>query len=104
MVKNGNMVCPLCRGGLKRYDKVKRIVRSKYGRRTYIFVTRLRCTDCKSIHRQLSDNLFPYKQYDADIIRGVIEGFITQDTIGFEDYPSDVTMRRWRNQFNDIST
>jgi hypothetical protein len=44
----------------------------------------------------LPDFIFPYKQYEADIIIGVIEGLITCDTLGFEDYPCEMTMIRWR--------
>lgn len=38
------------------------------------------------MHRELPDFIFPYKQYEAEIIIGVLEGFITCETLGFEDY------------------
>ena len=53
---------------------------------------------CGCIHRNLPDYIYPYKQYEAEIIDGVIEGFITCDTIGFEDYPCEMTMLRWKTQ------
>ena len=34
----------------------------------------------------------------AKIIDGVIEGLITCDTVGFEDYPCELTMIRWKTQ------
>lgn len=40
----------------------------------------------------------PYKQYEAEVIIGVLEGFITCETIGFEDYPCEMTMVRWQAQ------
>ena len=43
----------------------------------------------------LPDYILPYKQYDAEIIKGVLEGLITTDTLGYEDYPCDKTMERW---------
>ncbi|MEQ2698093.1 DUF6431 domain-containing protein, partial [Hungatella hathewayi] len=48
-------------------------------------------------HRELPDYIFPYKQYEAEVIRGVLEGFITCETYGYEDYPCEMTMVRWRN-------
>ena len=47
---------------------------------------RLQCTRCGSVHRELPELIFPYKQYEAEVIIGVLEGFITCETIGFEDY------------------
>lgn len=56
---------------------------------------RLRCCNCHAVHRELPDFIFPYKQYEADIIIGVLEGLITCETLGFEDYPCEMTMIRW---------
>ena len=50
------------------------------------------------LHRELPKFLFPYKQYEADVIKGVLDGFITSDTLGFEDYPCEATMRLWIEQ------
>ena len=33
---------------------------------------------------------------NTNIIIGVIEGLITCETFGFEDYPCEMTMIRWR--------
>lgn len=37
-----------------------------------------------------------YKQYESEIIAGVIEGLITCETFGYEDYPCEMTMIRWK--------
>lgn len=95
MIKHNQLLCPLCGGELKYYDKVNRIVRTKKNMRYFIELRRLKCQICKSVHRELPDFLYPYKQYEAEIIIGVREGLITQDVIGFEDYPSEMTMKRW---------
>lgn len=42
--------------------------------------------------------MYPYKQYEAEIIDGVREGLIDSSTLGFEDYPSEMTMKRWRKE------
>lgn len=39
--------------------------------------------------------MLPYKQYEAEVIIGVLEGLITCETLGFEDYPCEMTMSRW---------
>lgn len=95
MVIGNTSKCPHCGGLLKHYDKVVRVVKSKYGRKQRMMINRLRCVDCKGLHRNLSDNMSPYKHYESDIIRGVIDGLITSDTLGFEDYPCEMTMKRW---------
>lgn len=96
MISNNESICPKCGGQLKYYDKVKRIVRTKYGRKNKIDVKRFRCCKCDAIHRELPESVIPYKQYEADIIFGVLEGLITCGTLGFEDYPCEMTMIRWR--------
>lgn len=91
--------CDRCGCQTKYYDRVKRTVRGKGGYKYYILVDRRLCPDCGEIHRDLPDIVFPYKQYEAEIIRGVIEGFIDETTCGFEDYPSGMTMKRWLKKF-----
>lgn len=98
MITNDELTCPGCGGALKYYDKVQRIIRSKGRSFKYIEIRRFKCTGCGTIHRELPDDIIPYKQYEAEIIRGVLEGFITSDTLGFEDYPCEMTMNRWRAQ------
>lgn len=95
MIRNNSSICPVCGGRLKYHDKVSRILRVKSGRKTYVKLRRLRCINCNKIHRELPDNILPYKHYDADIIQGVTEGLITSDTLGYEDYPCEMTMIRW---------
>lgn len=88
--------CPFCNGQLKYYDSVKRIVRTKNRITKHILIRRLKCSECGALHRELPEFLFPYKQYEAEVIIGVIEGLITCETLGYEDYPCDITMQRWQ--------
>ena len=74
MITNDVSTCPKCGGDLKYYDRVTRIVRTK-GRKTWkIPMRRLQCTRCGSVHRELPELIFPYKQYEAEVIIGVLEG------------------------------
>lgn len=95
MITTNETICPECSGQLKYYDKVPRIYRTKGRVAVYIEVRRLKCTVCRSIHREIPDDIFPYKHYEAEIIKGVLEGLITSDTYDFEDYPCEMTMIRW---------
>jgi hypothetical protein len=63
-----------------------------------VSMRRFRCVRCGAVHRELSELLVPYKQYEAEVIIGVLEGLITCETIGFEDYPCEMTMLRWLSQ------
>lgn len=97
MVSNNTPSCKDCGGKLKYYDSVTRIVRTKGRKTKHILIRRLRCSKCGAIHRELPEFIAPYKQYEIEIIKGVLEGFITSETIGYEDYPCEMTMIRWLN-------
>ena len=98
MVSMNASICPKCGGELKHYDSVQRIIRTKARRTSWMRLRRLRCVRCGTFHRALPEVLFPYKQYEAEVIRGVLEGLITCETIGFEDHPCEMTMERWKAQ------
>lgn len=90
-----DMVCKYCGGPLKHRDYVKRIIKTKGGEKRTIDVERLICKDCGRISRNLPGNLSPFKHYENDVIEGVREGLITPDTLGYENFPSEMTMQRW---------
>lgn len=90
------MKCSKCGKEMKRYDKVIRKIRSKNGEKTEIKIQRHYCKSCSIYKRDFPDQIMPYKRYEREIIEGVQEGLITADTLGFEDYPSEKQMERWR--------
>ena len=98
MVRVGDENCPDCGKPLAYRDTVRRVSRSKGRSTKRLYIRRLRCTGCGGLHRELPDSIFPFKQYDAETIRGVIEERITQDTLGYENYPCEATMRMWLAQ------
>lgn len=87
--------CRSCGGEMRKYDEVNRIVRSTGGEVTWVKITRVRCVDCHILRRELPDYLTPFKHYDCEIINGVLEGHITTETYGYENYPCEKTMERW---------
>jgi nitrate/TMAO reductase-like tetraheme cytochrome c subunit len=89
--------CINCHGLLKYYDSVKQILRTKNRKTTWVILPRFRCEKCHSIYRVLPDYILPYKQYEKEIIVGVIDGLISSDTLGYEDYPCEMTMTRWKD-------
>lgn len=99
MVSYSVSVCSKCGIQLKYYDSVQRILRTKGRKTNWINIRRLRCPECRMIHRELPDFIFPYKQYEAEVIQGVLDGLITVETVGYEDYPCEMTMHRWKMLF-----
>lgn len=102
MIFESDTTCPACGDDLKYYDSVKRVVRTKRRCTQRIVIRRLRCQNCKSIHRELPESVLPYKQYETEVILGVLEGLITSEVLGFEDYPAEITMDRWRSQKSQL--
>ena len=98
MITVNESICPICGGNLKYYDTIKRIVRTQGRTTTWIDVRRLQCRICFVLHRELPSYIFPYKQYEASIILSVIARLITSQTLGYEDYPCEMTMTRWKSK------
>ena len=101
MVSSKELKCP-CGGDTKYYDTVKRKVKGKRGVISVRYIQRDKCTRCGSVRRILPDDILPFKQYSAEIIFGVIEGLITCETLGFEDYPCEMSMQRWLAIFTTL--
>ena len=91
MVLEGAEFCPDCGGKLQYYDKIKRIVRLRGHKSEYIDIKRYKCRVCGKVHRSITEDIFP--------ITGVVEGLITPDTLGFEDYPTETTIKEWKKDF-----
>lgn len=89
MISDNQSICPKCGGQLKYYDHVQRLVRTKFGNKKWVAIRRLRCCKCHAVHRELPDFIFPYKQYEADIIIGVYGDF--ERFAADEPYVSDNT-------------
>lgn len=91
--------CPCCGSEIKYYDTVKRIHKGKFGKTSWICIHRYKCHNCRTIHRELPDDILPFIQYDKEIVRGVVNGWITDEVMGFEDYPCKQTTTFWLAKF-----
>jgi len=103
MIRESDEVCPICGGSLSPYGFRNRYVRGKYGKRRIVKVKRCKCECCGVVHNELPDFIIPYIRYETAIVTGVVDGFITCETLGFEDYPSELTMRRWLQKDGFVS-
>ena len=99
LIKYGTKICPYCGGILSNYDRVTRIIRTKYRETKKVYIRRKICKSCGHIQRELRRDMLPFKQYEKEVILGVLEGLITPSTYGFEDYPNELTMTRWIKEF-----
>lgn len=102
MVNHKESICPGCSGSLKYYDSVQRIVRTMDRKTRHVRIRRFRCVNCGHVHRLLPNYLLPYKQYEKDIVLAILGGFITCETLGYEDYPCEMTMNRWKTKKEQI--
>lgn len=102
MISDDVSNCPDCMGSLKYYDNVPRVVKTKWGRMNKVKVKRFRCNICKKVHRKIPNYVLPYKHYELDIIEGVLDGIITPDTYGYENYPCETTMIRWSRDIHHL--
>ena len=96
MIKVGDRICPKCGSELKYYDSVRRTIKGPNKNKKIILLARFKCSKCKSVHREIPDILIPYKHYSSKIISAIKNGEINEFTIGYEDYPSIQSMKRWK--------
>lgn len=97
MIFSKESACSYCDGELIYRGSVPRLTKSKAGSKNWIELDTYKCTRCGSVHRLLPDFLMPYKHYTRDVIDGVLNGYISEETLGYEDYPTELTMKRWRS-------
>jgi hypothetical protein len=96
MIKEGEDSCPVCGGKLKRYDKVKRLIKTEYGHKKWIDVERFVCTECHRMHRVIPNDILPYKQYEKHIIEGFINNTLDSYRLEYEDFPSESIINEWK--------
>lgn len=98
VISEEDTICPVCGSLLCRRDKKKRIHKIAGGRKQWLVINRLKCTNerCGKLHSELPDCVIPYKHYAADLIEDVVEEVRTSDDVETEDYPCEETMKHWK--------
>jgi len=91
---NESQCCCSCNEILVYFDSCIRFGKREGGSRKKYMIRRLQCKRCQRIHRELIDKFVPYKQYESEIISGVIDDIVTSCDIESEDYPSEKTIER----------
>ena len=68
------------------------------GKKEWYQIRRLKCTNgqCRKLHNELPDCMFPYKHYDAGLIEDVVEGVVSGDDLAIENYPCEGTIKHWK--------
>lgn len=97
MIRKGTKICPFCGGELQKRGTVRRKLRLGDGDLMVINLRRYNCKKCGKWHRELPSDLSPFKQYPDPIINKFISGKLTDSSIGFENYPCNVTQKRWKS-------
>ena len=103
MIREFDKDCPDCGDILHPYGSAKRLLRGKNGVSTMIIIKRYKCNTCNRIHNLLPYSVTPFIRYDNEVVMGVLEGYISSDTLGFENYPCEPTMLRWRNNLQILT-
>ena len=100
LVKTDEVVpCPLCSGLLNYRDSVYRNVKDMASNVMRFLLRRLLCQACNTLHRELPDNVQPYKHYGADVIQAVIDG----DEEASSCAADNSTIRRWLADFSEAT-
>lgn len=67
------IVCPVCRyGDMRQRGWRKRSYISAKGERKEIYIRRLQCKKCKTIHHELPGELVPYKRHCAETVAKIV--------------------------------
>lgn len=96
MIRKGTKRCPFCGGDLQPRGAVKRRLRLGDGDTIVIKIRRYSCKSCKRWHREIPSDVTPYKQYPDGIIGRFRSGKLSDESIGFENYPCKETIKRWK--------
>ena len=90
------MLCPICGKEMKYRSTIPRIVKFPGGEKREIKIRVLTC--CGKYRRELPTYLLPFKHYTKETIEKVRNGEVSEEDILYEDFPCEMTMKRWRSQ------
>lgn len=96
------IMCNRCGCRMAGYDHVIRKVKVEFGKTIEIRVPRAKCPNCGRVKRILPNEILPYKQFRRDIVIGFMDGTKSYYELEYEDYPCEVTVKRWRKDGTNI--
>lgn len=79
---------------MKYRSTTTRYIKQPGGEKVVIKVRVLTC--CGKYKRDLPTYLLPFKHYTKETIEKVKSGEVTEEDILYEDYPCEMTMKRWK--------
>lgn len=88
------VICDICGKEMKYRSTTKRIVKFPGGEKREIQIRVLTC--CGKYKRELPDYLVPFKHYTKETIEKVKSGEVSEKDILYEDFPCEMTMKRWK--------
>ena len=102
VISEEDAICPECQSPLCRRDRKLRVYKEAGGKKSWFAINRLKCTneECRRLHHELPDCMFPYKHYGTEIIEDVVDEVVGSDDLGLEDYPCEGTMKHWKWWFS----
>lgn len=80
---------------MKYRSSCKRIVKFPGGEKREILIPVLTC--CGKYKRDIPEYLVRFKHYTKETIEKVVSEDVSEDIL-YEDFPSEITMKRWRSQ------
>lgn len=89
------MNCKSCNNELVTRGMRKRLIRGENGAKIWIRVDQYYCPNCHKYSRALPSDVLPFRQYPKSVIKAGKEGRLDDDE-RYEDYPCDLTKKRWK--------
>ena len=98
VISEEDTICPECGCPLCKRDRKLRVYKEAGGKKSWFAINRLKCTneECRRLHNELPDCMFPYKHYGTEIIEDVVDEVVGPEDIETEDYPCEGTMKHWK--------
>ena len=88
--------CPHCQRKMKVEKWRDRILKEEDGTKHWTKIRQMFCPDCHRYHNENPPWLCAYKHYEVEVIEGVVDGILTDETLDNMDHPCEQTRKRWK--------
>ena len=89
-------LCPHCQKQMRVEKWRRRILIEEGGKRHWTRIRQMFCSDCHRYHNENPPWLCAYKHYEVEVIEGVVDGVLTDETLENIDHPCEQTRKRWK--------